>query len=387
MDIPQEDWEDRLEYLRSKKKTGDEFADELQQEFGDLKAIEYQRQVAAQDEAAVKGRKAEPTPMLTEREAIVARIETKIGQSLPSQFYSGPLPVKANLLCAACSYDRTGHEPLQVEIRKDLSACWKCHNSTCDLDGQIGKRWGKPSKGPEAVFDWDDNNQRHFARHYLYTGLPDVLRKRLMVEEDVEFDAGPDEPIIFLREFVSFMSLDATVRKYWARAINRYQRDLFAHAKAVVRAKVKGSGRPWPPKYIANDRSIMGRESVRKMIEEVYPYVRDQRWATRDCVEWRSREPDWPPPDEYNSIIAPILVTLNAGKTAEALRLSTDRVWSYLRSLESVGLIQRIDHLKHGRRLWSLGHWQQTENMRLPRPIWFLKNDPNLLARLRVVRP
>jgi len=386
MDIVRDDWEHRLEYLRGKKKQpGVEFADELQQEYDALVALEHHARIAAEDEAIAKGWRAEPAPTKrTEREATVARIENEIGQSLPSQFHSGPLPVKANLLCASCGYDRS--KSLYVVIEKDRSARWECHNSSCDLDGQIGKRWGKPAVGPEAVLEWDDDDQRRFARHYLYTDLPDVLRKRLMFEEDEEFDAGPGEPIAFLNNFSSYMSFDATARKYWNRALDRYSRDLFALAKAAGRTKVKMSGRPWPPKYIANDRTIMGRGSTRKLITEIYPYVRDRRWAKCDCVEWRSQNPDWQAPDEYDGIIAPILVTLNADKTAKALDLSRDRVWAYLRAMESVGLIQRINHLKHGRRLWSCGYWQQTSRVNTAAR-WFLKNDPKLLARLRAVQP
>lgn len=385
MDILRDDWEDRLEYLRGKKKQpGVEFADELQQEYEALVALEHQAQIVAEDQAAVNGWRAEPTPKLTERDALVGRIEHKIGQSLPTEFQSGPLPVKANLLCMACGYDR--NKSLHVVIERDLSAHWTCYNSSCELDGHIGKRRGKPSVGAEAIWDWHDDDQRRFARHYLFANLPDVLRKRLLFEEDAEFDAGPGEPIAFLNEFISFMSLDAAARKYWNRAVVRYTRDLFAHAKAAGRAKVKVFGRPWPPKYIANDRAIMSRESTRRLITEIYPYVRDRRWATRDCVEWRVQNRDWQAPDEYDGIIAPILVTLNADKTAKALDLSRDRVWAYLRAMESVGLIQRIDHLKHGRRLWSLGHWQQTSRVNTAAR-WFLKNDPKLLARLRVVQP
>ena len=107
MDVLREDWEHRLEYLREKKKQPDfEFADELQQEYEELVALEYQVRVDADGEAEAKGWPSEPAPKLTERDAIVARIEHKIGQSLPSQFHSGPLPVKANLLCTDCGYDR-----------------------------------------------------------------------------------------------------------------------------------------------------------------------------------------------------------------------------------------------------------------------------------------
>ena len=380
-----QDWELRLEQLREKKKKkpGVEFADDLQREY---ETLEHRAQTAAQDEAAANGWRAEPAPKLTARDALVGRIERKIGQALPSPFHSGPLPVKANFLCSTCGYDR--NKSLHVMIERDLSAQWTCYNSSCDLDGHVGKRGrGKPTHGAEAIWDWDDDDQKRFAQHYLFADLPDVLRRRLLFEEDAEFDAGPGEPKAFLEGFIFFMKHDAAARKYWNRAIDRYTRDVFGHAKAATRAKVKVSGRRWPPRYLADDTSIMGRESTRKLITEIYPHVRDQRWATRDCVEWHGRNPDWKPPEEYEGIIGPVLVTLDSAKTAKALGMSPDRLWAYMRAMESTGLIQRIAHLKHGRRLWSLGHWQKSAGMHQPRPLWFLKNDPNLLARLRTVQP
>ena len=291
---------------------------------------EHYTQADAQNDAEVKGwrheslEKQEP---LSERDTLVTRIEQKINQPLPNKFRSGPLPAKAKLFCVVCSYDR--NESLEVVIERDLSAYWHCHYSSCDLDGQIGKRHGKPVVGPEVILARDDDYQRRFGRHYLYADLPDVLRKRMLFEEDAEFDAGPDEPIRFLKNFISFMPYDKAARKYWNRALDRYAQDLFAEAKAMLRGKLKGSGRPWPPKYITNDKTIMSRVSTCKMIEEVYPCLREQRWAVHDCLEWCGKNLGWRSHNEHDDTIAPILVTLNAEKTAKALSMSPDELELY----------------------------------------------------------
>lgn len=181
----------------------------------------------------------------------------------------------------------------------------------------------------------------------------------------------------FILEKIPYTDNDSRFPKVKRQALQRMRAEL-DEAKGYLDTLEPAKPKRFPFKWITENRAIMAnlsRKGNRHMLK-IYELLMDQRMSfttTRDKLDGMVENQHAPVPVQPNHDLI---------KRETGLKANT-QVGDYLREMAYQGIIERygLDG-ERGQMLYQIGDWKQG-NARFPRPVYWLKDTPEMRRALR----